>query len=266
MRNLQILKVYSEHACFQLLNDIGDFYECMSETSFVFIQQGTKGCINYESYVFLAIKGIIDSIKTLLQKERVNDAMVLIRKFYDDILTRIWMTVILKEKFDIFNNFFVEEVNQWLKFYYRIPKLSKIQQKLKESSYTKELYPFFEWESDFKRYRQFLDDSVHANTYSSVLLNCNVPYHQGVRRKGLLDRILLMLKQFMKVHVAFIFHLSPVYMMASDYEECLNIGMTPPEGSENWIAPFAQKAFDNYIKQDVKLAYFIRSHSHLNIA
>ena len=71
--------------------------------------------INYESYMFLAMKGTVDSIKLLLQKGRFNDAFVLVRKLYDDILTQIYISVTLKEKFDVFDNFSVEEVNQWLK-------------------------------------------------------------------------------------------------------------------------------------------------------
>lgn len=109
--------------------------------------------------MFLAMKGTVDSIKLLLQKGRFNDAFVLVRKLYDDILTQIYISVTLKEKFDVFDNFSVEEVNQWLKSSYRI-----------------------------------------------------VPHHQVVRRERQHDSLLLMLRQFMKLHVAFIFHLSPVYM------------------------------------------------------
>ena len=28
--------------------------------------------------------------------------------------------------------------------------------------------------------------------------------------------------------------------------DCVEIGMTPPEGCENWIAPFAQNAFAGF--------------------
>lgn len=257
---------FKDHACFQVLNDIADFYECISETSFSFIQKGTKELANYESYVFLAISGTVDSIKALLQKGRVNDAIVLVRKFCDDILTQMYIMVTLKEKFDVFNNFFVEEVNQWLELSYRISKLSKIQQKLESSPFTKHLYPFFGWGSNLARYRQFLDDSVHANTYRSMLLNCNDLYRPNVREEQL-DQILLILQQLMRIQVAFIFfYISPAYMMSSDYLDSLDMGTMPPEGSENLIAPFSQVAFDKYIKPDAKLASFIRNHCPLNIA
>lgn len=36
--------------------------------------------------------------------------------------------------------------------------------------------------------------------------------------------------------------------MASDYTDALDCGMPPEKGSECWVAPFAQKIFDKYIK------------------
>lgn len=35
----------------------------MSNASFSFIQEGTEMSINYESYMFLAMKGTVDSMK-----------------------------------------------------------------------------------------------------------------------------------------------------------------------------------------------------------
>lgn len=53
--------------------------------------------------------------------------------------------------------------------------------------------------------------------------------------------------------------------MASDYMDYMEMGETPPEGSEEWIASYAQDAFDKYIKPNVKLADYIKSTSFLQI-
>lgn len=37
------------------------------------------------------------------------------------------------------------------------------------------------------------------------------------------------------------------------------MGIEPPEGSENWIAQFAQEAFDKIIKPHILIANFITS-------
>ena len=99
--NANLSKAYKEHVCFKELDEAQEFYECVSDRAFCFLPLGTKGFANYETYVFMSIYGTLDSIKELLLKGRINDAYVLVRKFYDDILAEIYLTVFLKEKFDI---------------------------------------------------------------------------------------------------------------------------------------------------------------------
>ena len=55
-------------------------------------------------------------------------------------------------------------------------------------------------------------------------------------------------------------------LMASNNMDCLEMRITPPEGSENWIAPFAQKAFDKIIRPHKKIADFIISSCSLKIS
>lgn len=262
--NLQLSKAYREHSLFKELDEMMHFYECVSDRAFYFIPSGTKGFPNYETYYFMSIQGTLESIKVLLQKGRINDSLVLVRKMFDDILTEIYFAVILKEKYDITKSLYVEDVQKWLESSFRIPSLKKILKTIETSSYTKDLYPFFGWRTYLEHNRQFLDDSVHANKYSRVLYNCNTVYLKDKREK-LLSSISVILNQLMMIQVAFIFHLNPAYLMASDYIDYLDCGGTPPEGSENWIAPFAQDAFDRYIKAYGKLASFIKETCSLQI-
>ena len=45
----------------------------------------------------------------------------------------------------------------------------------------------------------------------------------------------------------------------------LELGEIPPEGSDQWLAPFAQEAFDKYIKNHSKLAVYIKNNCSLEI-
>jgi hypothetical protein len=53
--------------------------------------------------------------------------------------------------------------------------------------------------------------------------------------------------------------------MASDYMDYMDLGSTPPESCENWIAPFAQDAFDKIIRPHRAIANFIISTCALEI-
>ena len=132
-------EAYLKHKVFDDLKYMKEFYDSISMSCFSFVATGTHGITNYASYVYSAIEGTLDSITILLNNGRINDAYTLIRKLFDDILLEIYMDVILKDKISI-DNFFVQEVNEWIQGKHRIPKTDKILRCLKESQRTKDLY------------------------------------------------------------------------------------------------------------------------------
>lgn len=256
-------ETYLKHKVFDDLKFMMLFYDSISMSCFSFIAAGTRGITNYASYVYTAIEGTLDSISILLTKGRINDAYTLIRKLFDDILLEIYMDVTLKDKFSI-DNFFVEEVNEWIQGKRRIPKTEKILKCLEKSEQTKDLYPLFGWDTYLKKNRELLDDSVHSNRFQRMLLNCNTVYIENRERH--LVNCEIILNQLFLLHLSFIFHLNPQYLMASDYMDYMEMDMTPPTGCENWIATFAQDAFDKVIKPHKTIANFILSKCYLEIS
>lgn len=255
---------YQNHPVFEKIEHMIDYYDGLSETCFHFIPNGTLGAANYASYVYMSICTTLNSIKLLLKAGHLTDAFVLIRKLFDTVLVEIYFDVVRKDKFDWIETFVVNDVDEWLKGKHRIPKTEKILDAMKNSPSTKELYPFFGWSTYLKKNRELLDDSVHANRYANILLNCPTVYIED--RMQQLNNADIILNQIMTVHMAFIFYLNGHYMMASDHIDYLDAGMTPPEGSEYWLTGYAQEAFDEFIKPHAKLAEFIKSHCAMEIA
>lgn len=246
-------EAYLKHKVFDDLKYMMEFYDSLSCSCFSFVASGTKGIVNYASYVYSSIEDTLDSITTLLTKGRINDAYTLIRKLFDDIILEIYMDVTLKDKFSL-ENYIVEEVNEWIQGKHRIPKTVKILKYLGTSERTRDLYPLFGWDTYLKKNRELLDDSVHSNRYHLMLLNCNRAYIANRERH--LKNCEIVLNQLFLLHLSFIFHLNPQYLMASDYIDYMDEGLTPPEGSEAWIASFAQDAFDKVIKPHKSIADF----------
>ena len=97
-----------------------------------------------------------------------------------------------------------------------------------------------------------LDDCVHGNRYRFFLFNCSDTYVE--QREHFLNKIHKILLSLFTFHLSMLFSYNPHYLMASDYRDCLDLGLSPEAGSEYWIAPFAQEAFDKYIKPNRELA------------
>ena len=108
-----------------------------------------------------------------------------------------------------------------------------------------------------------MDDSVHSNRLSRMLLNCNSLVIANREKK--LDLISEIINQIFTIHLSFTFYINGHYFMASDYVDYMDMGLTPPKDCQKWIAPYAQEAFDKFIKPKKELSAFIKEHCGLNI-
>lgn len=253
----QLSDTYKQHKVFSELKDVRKVYDFLSKNCFLFIPMGTRGLCNYASYLYESMGGTLDSCSLLLNNERINDAFAVLRNYFDYVLLDIYTDVLLKDKFKQ-GEWFVEEFDNWMQKDFRIPKLKAQLKLLSESMFSKKLYNLFPWQTTFKTYREFLDDSVHGNKYVRLMYNCNTIYLE--HRERYLDKFLRIAIDLFQLHLSFICYLNPCYLSSSDYRDCLDLNLTPPKGSEKWIAPWAQEALNKYIKPNKMVYDFLKSH------
>ena len=104
---------------------------------------------------------------------------------------------------------------------------------------------------------------ISASRYKSLLANCKTVCIDD--RVRYLKNANIILRQIMMVHMSFIFYLNGHYMMAHTHMDYLEMGDTPPEGSQYWLAKYAQDAFDEFIKPYPKIATFVKEHCYMEI-
>ena len=151
---------------------------------------------NYAANIYMSICSTLKSIKMLLKEGHIMDAFVLIRKLFDTMLVEIYLNVVREDKFDWMESLVVKDVDEWLRTQHWIPRTDKILEVLKESKTTKDLYPWFGWDTYLKTNRSHLDNHVHASSYYSILLNCPELYLKD--REKQLKNASVILKQIMQ--------------------------------------------------------------------
>ena len=152
---------------------------------------------NYAANIYMSICSTLKSIKMLLKEGHIMDAFVLIRKLFDTMLVEIYLNVVREDKFDWMESLVVKDVDEWLRTQHWIPRTDKILEVLKESKTTKDLYPWFGWDTYLKTNRSHLDNHVHASSYYSILLNCPELYLKD--REKQLKNASVILKQIMRL-------------------------------------------------------------------
>jgi hypothetical protein len=238
-------KEYLEHAVFGQLTQLVDFYEALSNTTMGFVSQGTKAIFNLDTYVFTSISGTVESIKEILYSGRLNDAYALLRKYYDSTIINIYTNLYLNDHFSM-DNFIVEHIDNWRSGKQMIPEYRVISKYIKDSDKLKPITDLLQKDKLYKEIRERCNDHTHYNFYHNLLLNDNQIRLEG--RVKAINRFQNDLIAVFVQHFSYLFYLNDHYMISSDYVDYLDMGMTPEEDSQYWVAAFIQDAFDKYVK------------------
>ena len=260
-------KEYREHEIFRNLDSIKDFYDFLSYSSFSFLPEGLIGTFpNIDTYIFSSIKGTIDSVCLLLKNAHINDAFAIVRKYFDEILLDVYLTVYRqdqKRKNSDVLLLTVERVKKWIDENFKMPKYDNMLKYFERSESYRHLFTYFDYEKRYRKIREILDDNMHMNSYQWMITNDNEIHNQY--RTSYLNLLNTCICDLFRYHFASSLYLNPQYYMASNYVDCLDLGQTPPEGSENWIANVAQEMFDEIIKPHKDLALFLTENVYLEI-
>jgi len=255
---------YLNHNVFKKIQKYSDFYNDLSFSIMYWVSSGTTGIINFDTYVYSSISGTLDSIKEILGKGRLNDAYALLRKYYDSTIINVYTNVYLIENVGI-ENLIVKQIDNWLKGKESIPNIRKINDYLKKSKKLKPILVLLDKDNFLKKTRERCNDNVHYNYYYNVLLNDNAIYIEN--RLKYLDNLEKDLDNIFLQHLGLIFFLNDHYMISSDYGDSLDLGLTPEENSQYWVAPFVQDILDKTIRENKPDLYeFIKNRTEMQLA
>ncbi len=261
-------KEYLEHKVFGELTDYADFYKSLSFSTMSWISQGTRAIVNLDTYVFSSIQGTLESINDILRKGRINDSYALLRKYYDSAIINIYSNLYLQDNFSL-ENFVVEKIDDWRKGSEKIPSFKHMSQYIikspKTTGLTNKIYKNGEYKgSSFESLRQRCNEHLHYFYYENLLSNDNKIFNP--KRPDMLDDLSKDITDIFILHLAYLFYINDHYMMSSDYRDSLDLGISPEEGSQYFVAPFIQEIFDKVIQNErPDLAIEIKSNTEMKL-
>jgi hypothetical protein len=237
-------KKYAEHSIFLELDLYIDFYSSLSMSVFGFPTMGTSAICNMDTYVYSSIHGTVDSIKILIKNGRINDSYSLLRKYHDSVIINTYSTLYLQDNFSI-ENFVVEKINNWLHGKDQLPEYRVMSQYIRASEKLKDINSCLYSNNKYKEIRNRCNDHAHYNYFNNLMLNDRDVYIKN--RLKSLNKLSEDIRDIFILHLAYIFSLNGHYMMSSDYVDHMDCGVTPPEKSEYWVAPFVQIIFEEVL-------------------
>lgn len=249
-----------DHEILNQLKEFIDFYDGLSFTVMHFIPLGTKALFNFDTYIYEAMKGTLESILVLIENGRVNDAYALLRKFYDISLINVYVNLYLKREFEI-DKFVVVKIQNWLSGKEKIPEYKEIRQYISTSllkPIQKELSKL-----PYESIRNRCNDHMHYNFFSHLMMNTHVV---DIKRSEKLDQFLKDIRYVILLNLSYIFYLNPHYMTSGDIFDYHDSGLIPPDNLQYEVAPFIQNIFDSLIRVEAPLiAKLVKSNCSMNL-
>lgn len=242
-----ISKEYLDHKIFNELDEYAKFYKSLSFSIMNFISSGTKSIVNIDSYVYSSIQGTIESIKDILIKGRINDSYALLRKYYDSTIINIYSILFLKNNYSL-DNYVVEQIDNWLNGKEKLPEYRIMSNYIRSSKEVSKINELLNKDDRYKKIRQRCNDHTHYNFFHNVLLNDN-EIHLNHRLK-MLNNYSEDLNNILIMHLSYLFYINEHYMSSSDYMDSFDLGITPEEISQYFVAPFIQNIFNKVIKKN----------------
>lgn len=259
-------KEYMEHEIFSILNDLMMFYKSLSFNVMGFLHPGValQTLFNIDTYVYSSIGGTLDSIRLVLGKGRISDAFSLTRKYHDMVVIDIYKSMYVKKHQDKdIGKWIVKKINDWVTNNGRLPWYEIMINYIQKDNDLEALRSYFDFGETgmYSRIRKLCNNYNHANSFYYIMMNDNEILNKYRIKE--LTRISNCVRDIFIFHFAYCISLNPHYIMASDYTDALDCGMPPEKGSEYWVASFAQKIFDKYIKthRPELAAYIIKNNA-----
>lgn len=255
-------KFHIDHRIFSDLERFIGFYELLSSSYAVMASMTKGGGVGMDSYVYLSIQGTLESMQYVLKNGRVGDAYALLTRYHDSAVINIYSNLYLIENWSL-EKFHIEHIHDWLDGKNKLPSFKQMLVYIRKAKKVKAISDLFS-DDYYKLIRERCNDVKHYNFFDSMVLNDH-EIHLNDRLKYW-DLLSKDLRDIFVFHMGYMFFLKEHYMSSSDYIDYREMGMTPPENSEYWVAPFIQEVFDSIILVErPDLAVVIRKESNMHL-
>ena len=231
-----------------------NFYESLSDNVFPFPTSGTNSFYNIDSALFNSLQGTISSITLVLKAGRINDAYALTRKYFDSVIINIYISTYIKNEHS-FEKYIVEKIEKWRVGKEKLPKFETMIKYIESKKSLGLIGELYFGNKNMENIRIRCNDHTHNNGLLFFLLNNNeLPL---IDKESIFKTILNDIKEIFVFHISSIFYINNHYMMSSDYTDSLDMGLTPVENSQYWVAPFIQDIFDEIFKKEYSVIFNI---------
>lgn len=208
----------------------------------------------------------VGSIISCCESGCMADAYSLLRKYRDDLF--FYLYIVVYDSYDKFEKKtqtvlkMEENIEKWIANNLNDLQIGTVLKDIGQSQGAKDAVRKYKLKPYFITLREKLNNYVHSNGVDFYNRNVN-----SYQEDALLRQLESLLKDMSFITTTFLFLLtlcSPLSIMSIDYVDYLDCNITPPEGSQYWVAPFITDFFkENIDLIDESCMEFLRDNTSM---
>lgn len=252
IRQLNQQMIAQDNECQKGIDKMHDVEKFLSDFGLLSFGRDIVLCGEYTfslQMILTASELTAGSIISCCESGCMADAYSLVRKYRDDLFFYLYIVV-----YDSSNKLdgkslaveqMQENIERWIKNDLDNLHIGTVLQAIGQSSQARNAVQKYKLRSYFDTLNKKLNDYVHSNGVAFYNRNFNV--YQG---SALQKQLEALLNDMRFITITFLFLLtlcSPLSIMSTDYVDCLDCVITPPDGSLYWVAPFVIDFFNRNI-------------------
>ena len=232
----------------EIINKMKDIESFLSRFGFLSFGRDNIMCCNQVfalQFVSTSLELTAGSIISCCEYGCLADANALLRKYRDDMFFYLYLLVYHSNKLlgaEKKNSEQMEEnIQKWLDNNLCDLSIGKVMKAIGQAPGINKAVKKYKLQQYFEKIGDRLNNYVHSNGVYYYNRNIN-----SYKDNEFIKRLQLLLDDMRFITVTFLFLLticSPLTIMSTDYTDCLEMRVTPPDGSEYWIAPFVKEYF-----------------------
>ena len=248
MRQVNQYILEQDEDCKSIISEMRQVEEFLHEFGFLTYGRDYIMCGGYVfslQLVSAACELTVGSIISCCQSGCLADAYTLLRKYRDDLFFYLYIMVydaIYKlESSSKQIDSMRERIEEWINNGLQDMHIGKVLRAISKYPGIEDAVKKFRLKLYFDKIRVSLNNYVHSNGVGFYNRNVNSYNKLHIHMRDLLNNL-----RFITITFLFLLTLcSPHFIMSTDYIDCLENNMTPPEGSQHRVAPFVADFFQN---------------------
>lgn len=253
IRRINTQFVEMDFECLKIINELKELEKFLGDFGFLTYGRDLVFGISDRTPILFSLNSVMTSLELTMgnvivccECACIADASTLLRKYRDDLFFYLYVSVYNSLDADSEKGkCMASQIIRWLNNDLADFRISHVLKAVAIAPQLKDAVIRYHLKESFQKISDHLNNYVHGN--GQAYYNRNVNAYRDNELTTELKELGNYARYMTVVFLLLLIMCSPLSVMSTDYIDCLDLHISPPEDSQYWVAPFVER----FIKENI---------------